>query len=341
VLGSHTVIHTNYSSEEIRLTNDAFAYFCPSNTYFGGDIDKVLVRPQLRILEPLQIMNIVFEAQNWNVQLSDKGSYHIECLKRFGSLDTLSAFLKEPRHRALMDCYFDESPSSSETGVFLRDRRYLNFNAAKALLGDENDTGELLSDLVAREILYRGLILFCETCRNSDWYRIDDIGHTFGCSRCQKTQVYTKRHWKSPNEPSWYYKLDEVFYQGYRNGMTVPILTLSYLKSRSISSFLYCPELDVRTNAIARKPDLELDLCCICDGSMVIGQATKQDTLGSKEKARLESNRDIAVGIRASLLILSTLQDAWSQRTIDTAKQVFAKTDTKLQFLTRRDLLSS
>ena len=45
------------------------------------------------------------------------------------------------------------------------------------------------------------------------WFSINDITHTFTCTRCgMKCEQYTKRSWKRPEEPSWFYKLDEIVY---------------------------------------------------------------------------------------------------------------------------------
>ena len=104
---------------------------------------------------------------------------------------------------------------------------------------------------------------------------------------------------------------------------------------------MYAPELDVRTT-FKEKPDLELDFCCIRDGQLMIGQATIQDTLckNSKEETyRLEKNRDVAIGIGASYLVLSTLNEQWNERTLKSAKSVFANSKIQLQFLTKKHLL--
>jgi hypothetical protein len=57
--------------------------------------------------------------------------------------------------------------------------------------------------------------------------------------------------------------------------MEVPILTLSYLKRKSKRGLLYLPEVELRRNPTAHKPDLEIDICCIQDGQIVLGECKK------------------------------------------------------------------
>jgi hypothetical protein len=57
--------------------------------------------------------------------------------------------------------------------------------------------------------------------------------------------------------------------------MFVPLLTLSYLKRKSKRSFLYVPEIELRKFPNTPKPDREVDICCIQDGRIVLGECKK------------------------------------------------------------------
>jgi hypothetical protein len=196
---------------------------------------------------------------------------------------------------------------------------------------------------VEKQVFHRGLIFSCEACRNADWYGVDDVGRTFTCSRCRKVQAYKKVHWKSPEEPQWYYNLDEIFYQGYRHNMSVPILTLDYLRRTSKTSFMYSPELDVRKDRTSQKPDLEIDFCAYVDGRIILGQATAKDILdvsAGKEESRLRDNKQVAEAIRADTFLLSTMKENGSPRTIKSAQRLFEGSTVKLDFVTQCELLS-
>jgi hypothetical protein len=90
--------------------------------------------------------------------------------------------------------------------------------------------------------------------------------------RCGTQRKYRHENWKSPEEPKWYYKLDEVVFQGYKNNMHVPILTLYKLKTDT-ESFLYVHELELKKDEFQEKPEMEIDVCCIPDGRIVIGES--------------------------------------------------------------------
>lgn len=62
-LGERTIDLKNYSSNEIRAGKDGVAYLCPNNCYFGGEIESILVRPRLAILDALQLFSFLFEAR--------------------------------------------------------------------------------------------------------------------------------------------------------------------------------------------------------------------------------------------------------------------------------------
>lgn len=63
------------------------------------------------------------------------------------------------------------------------------------------------------------------------------------------------------NEPVWYYKLDEIIYQGICNDMHVPLLALDYLR-RKHTSFSYADELELWRPGQTR-PFIEMVLNCL------------------------------------------------------------------------------
>jgi len=93
-------------------------------------------------------------------------------------------------------------------------------------LGNENNAIELIDDLISKKILYRGFIFQCKRCSNCDWYGIEEITDAFVCKRCKAENQYKHENWKSPEEPKWYYGLDEVVFQAYYHNAHIPILTL-------------------------------------------------------------------------------------------------------------------
>jgi hypothetical protein len=163
------------------------------------------------------------------------------------------------------------------------------------------------------EVLYRGLILRCSHCSNVDWFSISDITHAFTCRRCGKNQQYKRANWRHPDEPSWFYKLDEIVYQALLNNSIAPILTLGALREKCKDSFLFCPELRISVKG-DEKHFMELDICCIPDGRLCIGEAKSNGMLATKGVSAGEATlkyRDLAVKLGATRVIFSTCSHVW------------------------------
>jgi len=106
----------------------------------------------------------------------------------------------------------------------------------------------------------------------------NEIGQTFTCPRCRTNQQYVLSSWRYPSEPSWYYKLDEIVYQMLNQDGDIPILALDVMRAQSKDSFLYSPELAIRKKD-TKKWEMEIDICCIANGRMYIGEAKSNDSL--------------------------------------------------------------
>jgi hypothetical protein len=189
----------------------------------------------------------------------------------------------------------------------------LNFLSIAKLLGNSGAATQIIDDFVSKEIFYRGLILGCAYCANVDWFSIGEITHQFTCRRCGKTQQYTKTSWKHPEEPSWFYKMDELVYQALFNNSMVPVLTLNAILKESKESFLFCPELRISLKG-QKKHFMELDICCIPDGKLCIGEAKSNGTLGAaglSPAQATERYRDLAEKLGATRVVFSTSAQKW------------------------------
>jgi len=255
------------------------AYFCPNPVYFGGDIDTVLIKPRL-CLPPLpKIVQQLAGALGYDCRPSDKGVYADESISKWGGLEEIGKFLRNAQYRTLLERFLDRSKSEPGKGVYLADdrRRYLDFAAIKTIVG--NAATSLVDELISKQILYRGFIFRCSYCRNANWFSVSDITQEFKCRRCGRSQVYTKDNWKMPDEPGWFYKLDELIYQGYRQGMAVSLLALNHLKTNSRESFTFTTDREF-WRPKADKPDVEADFFCAPDGVFTVGEAKLGNSLG-------------------------------------------------------------
>jgi hypothetical protein len=212
--------------------------------------------------------------------------------------------------------YLKDNHDKEAKGCFLSSdrRRYLDLVGITTILQDDRDgAATLLDALLGKQLLYRGLILKCMYCRNADWFRLGEIDDGFRCRRCRHDQPILIRQTLEQIEPSWYYQLDEIVYQGLRNDVSVPLLPLDVLRRRA-GSFLYTEELTI-SDIAQTQPCIEIDLCCIADGILTSGEAKvgkKVENGGKAERRALDKYKQICQRLSARRFVLAT-SNFWSE----------------------------
>ena len=343
LLGPRIVQDPRLSTQEARVGRYGPAYFCPSIAYFGGDIDTVLVRPKLALPSFAGLLSEIGRSAGYECSISDKGIYAKECLEKWGSLSQLGTYIRGEGGRALLDKYLDKSKSGDEDGVYLSDRRrYLNFATVNTLVGE--GASAVIDELIVRGILYRGLILQCSVCRNADWFSMTELSQQFTCKRCGRLQTYTRLNWKKPDEPSWFYKLDEIVYQAYQHGVGVTILALDSLRGTA-ESFTFAHETEFwLPETDSARPYIEVDILCSRDGILTIGEAKTENRLGknlAEEKATVARYFKLANDIAARQIVFATLSQEWATSTIAAIEATFGGSFTSVRYLVQRDLLKN
>lgn len=313
---------------DARSGKDAVSYACPGIFVMGDDMDTNLVRPRLRMPTCEKVFEIVFGDCGYETQVSDKGAYASQVCDKFGGLDQVGYSLRS-NEGTLLRKYLDtaEPPKGThDDGTYLNDkRRYLNFAAIAKILGSPENAIRVIDSYVSKGVFYRGFIFQCHRCSDVAWFSISDISETFVCRRCRTTQPYTMKSWRHPNEPAWFYKLDEIVYLTLLHNGDIPLLTLDLLRRQSKESFLYCPELRIRPEG-TKKAFIEIDICCVTDGRLCIGEAKSVDSIATnrfKPQQTAERYRELAIKMGASLVVFSTSQTAWGKTTFDALSQAF------------------
>jgi hypothetical protein len=142
---------------------------------------------------------------------------------------------------------------------------------------------------VLTQVLYRGFIFKCQFCRNADWFSLDELSQNFTCKRCGRAQgIKSTNFWYGDHEPGWFYKLDEIVYQFLRHNGYVTLLALDHLRRKAEESFLYTPDIELTKHG-ETNPSVELDILCVPDGVMMIGEAKKEDRLGTSKRQEIET----------------------------------------------------
>jgi hypothetical protein len=253
-------------------------------------------------------------------------------VQKMTGLEYSAALLREPRHFDVLTAYLMDAKSGSKTGLHLTSdrRRYLSLADISTILGNDAEAVSLIDMLVGRGVIRRGTVLKCQYCRTADWFSMRDLADEFNCKRCARKQAIQSKHTLQRPEPVWYYQLDEVVYQGLRNDMQVPLLALDYMR-RGNRSFSYTDELEIWKPG-ERKPFIEIDLCCICDGILTIGEAKTTERIesgGQSERRSLDKYREAAVLLGARRFVLVTSK-VWSALTLANAGEAFAGTNVEI-----------
>ncbi|OQP47944.1 hypothetical protein [Niastella populi] len=300
----------------IRKHGDKYSVRCPTVAlrYFNMRPQDVTPRPILRLQDSKEIFDVLFNNAGYITQTSDKGKYLEYCIEMFGDMEKLAMILANEEISNLFSCYKNTTSVKRQEkdikGIKLKTGVYLSYNDIRSFFKDEKDARNYMDDFIKKNLLTRGFIFKCEQCDNSSWYNINSVTGTFKCNRCDYEQVYLPHHWREDDEPKFYYRLNEMFYQGNSHNMKEPILGILYLKSLAKKSFFYRPELNVY-NAENSSLKQEIDFVCLVDGELWIGEAksggtTKGDvnkyiTLCNKLKARfiLISNDPISSELHA------------------------------------------
>jgi hypothetical protein len=311
----------------LRSSTDGISYFSHTMGFVaaGSSLEQALARPRLRLPDARRVFDALLAQAGLRSEDSSAGRYTQATLDLWGGLEPLAADLRRPSTNNLLHAYVRPEPkrqSSPQPGIFLEVQRrwFLSLQEAVVLSATTGqETRTLLDALVAKRILRRGLILQCRRCGYAGWYRLEDLGQTFTCGRCQQASLIVQPAWKQPadGEPYWYYDLDEVVYQALKHDVRVPILALSKL-AEGARSVLTRPEADVTNDD---RHVAEIDLWAIIDGKVLLGEAKTVDQLHpNRAKERVAARRlaEVANAATADEVVLATTAPSWNPITIDT-----------------------
>jgi hypothetical protein len=136
---------------------------------------------------------------------------------------------------------------------------------------------------------------------------VTEVGEQFHCSRCGVPQRYDP-------EVKWMYRLSELVFQCLYNHVDVHILTLAAIKRwAERGSFIYVPSINVFAQEDRNTPFSEVDMICVVDGKLVLGECKTTGSLSREDRKQLARYQDLASKLKPDVLVFSTLADEWSQ----------------------------
>jgi len=189
-------------------------------------------------------------------------------------------------------------------------RTYLSFDAFSRKLEEPSKATALIDELIAKDILRRGLIFQCSRCRLASWYDIGEVSREFTCKRCDLVQLFSQRNWKlPPEEPRWYYNLVQTVYLFYQSSSYLTALTLDKLRQQSKEAFHYVCETNVK-KVYEQGNKKEIDILAISDGRLIFGEC--KDCEPKPADLRKYQSLQSQLKLKPDKFILSTTETAIS-----------------------------
>jgi hypothetical protein len=162
---------------------------------------------------------------------------------------------------------------------------------------NEDELRDSIQDFIDQDIILLGVSSHCPSCGYSNWHYIDDAKQTLKCLGCNK-------QYKIKTEPTWHYKLNNLVRVAYsQHGLAPVIIVLSELLLDSRSSFFFIPNIELFDDWRGQ-PKGELDIICIQDGKLIIGEI--KQSLKLFNSSDFNNMRELAKKIRPDLVIFSS-----------------------------------
>lgn len=318
---------TTLSLRHLRITD---------SRYVASTLDTRVPKPvTCDVPSSERMADVVFTANTPYTRLepSSVANYHRHFIGRAGSLEKAVYYLTTPPYSDVLSTLADSKTSQNlRPGWLLPNpvqRRALRHIDVLRIVQKPypTDTDTYIkevatglpfqvSELLDKGILERGFVLKCASCQYESWYPADQVGQDFRCACCYQTQVYHV-------SPHWLYKLPEVIYRGFDQNMMVPLLALNYLSQEKHFAFSWIPDSDLywaRRDGTEQKQNL--DIICLRDGHLLIGEAKSNDEIKENQVAFYE--RVLRTVSSVDGLIFATSQAQWrpnTMRKIDELKQ--------------------
>lgn len=164
---------------------------------------------------------------------------------------------------------------------------------------------DTLEELCECQVFFKGFTIKCSNCSSKHWYSLDQVGSSLKCNGCQVSL-------NVPVEPTFSYKLNELVKtnmfdaNGNHDGNYTVIGTLVSLYHQSHRSFSFSSQLELFADHHYRKIIGDLDIVCVSDGKLIIGEAKYDSKDFKAEKSKcLKTLAEIAKAVRPDTIVLS------------------------------------
>lgn len=162
------------------------------------------------------------------------------------------------------------------------------------------DLQRVTQEYVDRGVFFQGVRYRCQACGLAFWRASSDVTPTVDCDGCRaEVQLAV--------EAEWTYRLNTLVKIGVANHGVVPVIwTLSALRHQARSMFCCLPGVELRQKWDDRTAAAELDVVCIRDGKLLIGEVKSSAREFSDET--LQAMGQLADSLAADVLLFAAFE---------------------------------
>jgi len=173
------------------------------------------------------------------------------------------------------DCIHERSKLEKsglpEDLIYLEGNTIVHHHGARPVSHAEMKDG--LDTLLALGVLRLGIERRCPHCEVPSWFHVDTLTQRVTCPGCGTRYPLGATEF-------WSYALNSLAQMSVLQGALAVLHALTVLASQARTFFAYSPSLDLFRHNVA-KPWHEVDIACILDGQLVIGEV-KDGTVSKK-----------------------------------------------------------
>ncbi len=188
---------------------------------------------------------------------------------------------------------------------------YNSKNSSSKFKYSKEATADELSSLTESGAVLIGYELLCPSCLNREWRALNEVSQILECRGCGHKYAFAP-------ETEIKYKLNSLIENGVRARGVVPvILALGELFHDARHYFDFLPPVDIYKG---KKHLTDLDICCVVDGSFIIGEVKARQELFHSDDFSIMT--EIAKEIRPNKVVFSSLDETIPQKRKDDVEKV-------------------
>ena len=212
------------------------------------------------------------------------------------------------RHHAVLELLTNIMKSDR---IFDQSKRYLTprgvpFGEVHKKLGGQELASSLLSWLLRKGLVFRGLELACLNCGTSAWYSLNDVGNQFLCVGCQEHQPFDR----VPQSAAWRYRINQLLASAIDQGILQQAFAAYDMDLASpFTSRTYMFPNVILADTQTGEHLTEIDLLGFEDGEWIVAECKAWRNATQEELHELRCILDRLGGGRLQLVRASTASE--------------------------------